>query len=324
MIFYILATGLVGCGDIERHSPEPKKLRIAVIPKAESHIFWKTVQAGALKATQDMNCEVIWKGPDKEDDRNSQVQTVQNFTVKKVDAIALAPVDGDVLQKSAEHAVEAGIKVVIFDSALKSGDRMESFVATDNYKGGQLCGEELALQLGGQGKVIMLRMQEGSLSTTLREQGFLDALKEKGPLVVLLSVDVYGGSSVGSAQKKAQLLLSKYADQVTGIFCPNETTTEAMLLTLKQMGLAGKVKFVGFDCNPAILTAIRLGEINASASQSPFNMGYLSVATAYKALRGEPFEKRVDTGVTLVKRDNIDSPHIQAIVNPDLSKVVKF
>ena len=125
-------------------------------------------------------------------------------------------------------------------------------------------------------------------------------------------------------KKKAQLLLSKYADQVTGIFCPNESSTEGMLLTLKQMGLAGKIKFVGFDCNQAILEAIRKGEMNASATQSPFNMGYLSVTTAYKALKGEKIEKRLDTGVSLVKLSNIDQPDIQAIVNPDISQYVKL
>lgn len=308
---------LGGCGSDSPKSGDAP-FRIAVIPKAESHIFWKTCQAGAMKAAKELEgqVEVTWKGPDKPDDRNSQVQTVQSFTVKKMDAIAIAPVDGDVLTKPVESAAKMGIKMVVFDSSLKSHDRVESFVATDNREGGRLCGIKMAELLGGQGKVIMLRMMEGAASTTKREEGFLEGLKSKAPNIELLSTNEYGGGSVGSAQKKAQLLLSKFGSDVDGIFCCNETTTEGMLLTLKQMGLAGKVKFVGFDANQALVAGLESGDVQALAVQNPFNMGYLSVKSAYAALKGDPVEVRVDTGVTLVSLANLKTPEIQNLINP--------
>jgi ribose transport system substrate-binding protein len=313
---FALSLLIFGCGKQSEPTGQ-KKLKIAVIPKGESHIFWKTCQAGAMKAAKELSdVEVIWKGPDKEDDRNSQVQTVQNFTVKHVDAIALAPVDGDVLTKSVESAVKAGIKVVIFDSALKRHDSIESFVATDNFHGGELCGKALAESLGGKGKVIMLRMLEGSASTTAREEGFLKGIQEAAPEIELISTSEYGGSSVGSAQKKAQLLISKYSTVVEGIFCCNETTTEGMLLTLKQMGLAGKVKFVGFDANQSLISGLEDGSIYALAVQNPMRMGYLSVKAAYAALTNKPVEKRIDTGVAMVNLQNLKSPEIQSIVFP--------
>ncbi|MCH2176604.1 MAG: substrate-binding domain-containing protein [Lentisphaeria bacterium] len=297
-----------------------KKQRIAVIPKAESHIFWKTAGKGAEKAAEDLGVEVIYKGPDKADDRNSQVQAVQSFAVKGVDAMCIAPIDGDVLTKPIESAAAEGIKMVVWDSGLKRLDKVESFVATDNKQGGVLCGEEMARLLDGNGKVIMLRMQEGSISTAKREAGFLEGLKAKAPDIELLSIDEYGGSSVGSAQKKAQLLLNKYADEVTGIFCCNETTTEGMLLALKQQGLAGKVKFVGFDSNEALLNGMNAGEVHALAVQSPYKMGYLAVKAAKDALDGKTVERVIDTGVTLVTQENKDTEIIQEILNPELVK----
>src|SRR5207247_9247103 len=55
-----------------------KKLTIAVIPKGTSHEFWKSIHAGAIKAsrelsTQGNDVEVIWKGPLGEDELGKQI-----------------------------------------------------------------------------------------------------------------------------------------------------------------------------------------------------------------------------------------------------------
>ena len=36
---------------------------IAVIPKGTTHEFWKSIHAGAVKASRELNVEIIWKGP---------------------------------------------------------------------------------------------------------------------------------------------------------------------------------------------------------------------------------------------------------------------
>ena len=81
------------------------------------------------------------------------------------------------------NAKGRGIPTVIIDSGLKSEDYI-SFVATDNKVGGHKGGKRLAELLGGKGRVILLRYQEGSASTMNREQGFLDDLPQR------LKVDV--------------------------------------------------------------------------------------------------------------------------------------
>src|SRR5258706_12824613 len=154
---------------------------IAVIPKGTTHEFWKSIHAGALKAQQELSSkgaavEVIWKGPLREDDRDQQIQVVENFMARHVSAIVLAPLDSQALVKPVHNAIQAKVPVVIMDSDLKS-DRYVSFVATDNYKGGQLAGEQMGKLLGGKGNVILLRYAVGSASTEARETGFLDVLK---------------------------------------------------------------------------------------------------------------------------------------------------
>src|SRR5437763_12689350 len=112
-----------------------KKLTIAVIPKGTSHEFWKSIHAGAIKAsrelsTQGSQVEVIWKGPLREDDREQQIQVVEGFTAQGVDGIVLAPLDNRALARPIEEAKTANVPTVIIDSAVDT-NALVSFVATD-------------------------------------------------------------------------------------------------------------------------------------------------------------------------------------------------
>ena len=177
-IALVLGLGL-GCGKTDQSSEEPagdKVYKIAVIPKGTSHEFWKSIHAGAIKAqrelaTKNVNVEVIWKGPIREDDREQQVQVVENFIGQRVDGIVLAPLDSKGLVAPVETASRAKIPVMVIDSGLES-ELHASYIATDNFKGGQIAAEELGKLLKGKGKAMMLRYQVGSASTERREAGF--------------------------------------------------------------------------------------------------------------------------------------------------------
>lgn len=288
--------------------------RIAVIPKGTTHSFWKSVEAGARQAATELGVEIIWKGPLKEDDRAQQIGVVQQFVASNVSAIVLAPLDDTALRGPVKSAAERHIPVVIFDSALKgeAGRDFVSLVATDNHRGGQLGGEELARLLHGQGKVVLLRYAEGSASTIAREAGFLEVMRQH-PDITLIVDNRYGGATVSSAQDAAMNLLDKIRE-ADGIFCPNESTTQGMLLALRQTGLAGKKSFVGFDTSPALLAALNKGEILGLVAQNPKKMGYLGVVTAVKALRGERVEPAIDTGCVLVTPANRHDPAVEAVI----------
>src|SRR5688572_15544942 len=111
-----------------------KTLKIAVIPKGTSHEFWKSIHAGAVMAQQELEKEdqrvnIIWKGPLREDDRDQQIQVVENFVAQRVDGMVLAPLDSHALVAPVERAIRARVPVVIFDSALNSSQPV-SYVAT--------------------------------------------------------------------------------------------------------------------------------------------------------------------------------------------------
>ena len=291
-----------------------KRLRIAVIPKGTTHSFWKAVEAGAQEAGKELGVKIVWKGPLKENDRAQQIGIVQQFVSDKVSGIVLAPLDDTALVKPVQSAAQAKIPVVIFDSALKGeqGKDFASFVATDNRKGGQLGGERLAKLLGGKGKVVLLRYQVGSASTMEREAGFLEAIK-KNPGIELIVDNRYAGATVGEAKNAAMNLVDKLK-QADGVFCPNESSTAGMLLALRQNGLAGKVKFVGFDSSESLLDGLNKGEINALVVQNPKKMGYEGVKTLVSVIKGEEVPASVDTGVAVVDKENLGTPDIKALV----------
>lgn len=301
--------------------PATGRLKIAVIPKGTTHEFWKSVHAGAVKASKEVDVDIVWKGPLKEDDLKAQIDVVNTFVAQGVSGIVLAPLNDSALRAPVKASVAAKIPVVVFDSDLQ-GDEHVSFVATDNQAAGKIAGEHVGKLLDNKGNVVVLRYQEGSASTQNREKGFLDAVKTKADLKVV-SDNQYGGATTETAFSKGEsLLLAQKASTgaVNGVFTPNESTTFGMLLAIRKSGLAKKMKFVGFDSSEKLIGALKEGDIDGLVVQNPFNMGYLAVKTMAEHLRGKPVEKRIDTGARLVTKDNLEDPAVKEVIQPDLKK----
>jgi len=314
----LLAIAATGCSSPQGGTAgSATPTRIAVVPKGTTHEFWKSVHAGAVKAARELGVEIIWKGPVKEDDRDEQIKVVETFLTQGVAGIVLAPLDDRALAPVVREARARHIPVAIIDSAIESQD-LVSFIATDNERAGALAAERLGTVLGGKGDVLVLRYAEGSASTVARERGFLETLAAKYPGVRVVSSNRYGGATTESAYAAAENLLSTYAS-VQGVFCPNESTTFGMLRALEAAGRAGTVRFVGFDASPKLVDALAQGAIDGLVVQNPFRMGELGVRAIVDAVAGHAVEPRVDTGATMVTRDNMSEPAIKTLLAPDLA-----
>ncbi len=294
---------------------------IAVIPKGSVLHFWKSIHAGAAKAAAEEKIKLIWDAPQKDDDRQAQIQMVQNMMSRQVSAIVLVPQDSRALQAPVQQAKKRKIPVVIVNSGLEGND-YESFVATDNFHAGEMGAQELTRILGGKGKVTVLRYFEGSDSTTKRENGFVAQIK-KTPGMTLIDPVIYAGVGVEKAFQAAQNILNRNPD-INGFFCPAETVCQGILRALQTIKKVGTVKFVGFDASDAMKESLRKQEVQALIVQSPFQQGYIGFKTAAKVLRGEKVEKRIEIPVLVVTKENLDDPKIQEdFINPDLEKWLK-
>ena len=335
----LLALGLsTGCSSNEADNPAAggsETLTLAVVPKGTTHEFWKSVHAGALRAaedlsTEDRRVEIEWKGSQEESDTAGQIRVVQSFLTRGVDGIVLAPNDSGGLVDAVADAAGEGVPVVIFDSGLDpaaedAGAETVSFVATDNHVGGRKAADRLVEAMGEAPAgtspgVILLRYKAGSESTEQREEGFLTQLREAHPGVEILSADQYAGTTPEASLAQATQVLQRFATEFenrpAGIFAVCEPNADGVHRALKELGMAGQVKFVGFDPNETLVAGLKDGSVHGIVLQDPVGMGDRAVRALVAHLDGEEVDARIDTGVTIATPENLGDPTVAALLDP--------
>lgn len=287
---------------------------IGVVPKGTSHVFWRSVHAGADKAGKELGVAIKWDGPPDEKEINTQDRIIGDMQSRGVDALVVAPVDKTALTTTLENARKK-MPVVVFDSGSDFKD-YTAFVATDNFKGGQLAGRHMLKLLEGQQgvEVAIVRYAAGSASTMERENGFLDVVKKARPDLKLYE-DQFAGSTGDEASRLMGNMLQAHPN-IGAVFASNESTTRGALGALDQAKRLGKVKFVGFDASAELVDALDKGSIQALVLQDPVQMGYLSVKAAVAALRGETVQKEQPIEPQLATPENKDKPEIQQLLRP--------
>jgi ribose transport system substrate-binding protein len=315
-LFFTLAGALLlsqpGCKP-QSETPAPAsdaKHGIAVIPKGSTHDFWKSVHAGANAAGKEFGYEIYWNAPELETDRERQIQIVEDFIVQKVDGVVLAPVDKDAIVPVVEKLATEKIPCAIIDSAIGT-DKYITFAATDNYKGGALAAERMGKILNGKGKVILVKYAPGSASTTERENGFLETLKKDFPGIEVVD-SKYAMATVESALTATEDLLTRHPD-LQGLFACNASSAVGAFQAL-QSQKRPEVKMVGFDAETALLDGLHAGLIDSIVVQDPYKIGYEGVKAIATFRKGQPVEKRIDTGVTLLTKESLDDPQVQKLL----------
>ncbi len=287
---------------------------VGMVPKGSTHVFWQAVHAGALKAAQESNLELAWNAPATESDRSRQISIVDSMINRRVDGIALAPVDQKALVTVVHRAIDSGIPVAIFDSGLDS-ERPVSYVATDNREGGRVAARRMCEILKGKGKVGIISDMPGSASTTQRTDGFIEQAKITCPALEVLPVQ-FVMADLTKARAVTENLVTAHPD-LAGIFADHEAAAGGSALALRARSNR-TVKIVGFDTSEQLVSNLKDGWIDSLIVQNPFRMGYESVRALAAKLAGQTPAKLVNTGSTLVLRDDLAKPEIQKILFPDI------
>ncbi len=291
-----------------------KQQQLGVIPKSTGGEFWETVQKGAQGAAKDKGVTIRWEGPVSETEIAEQNKIIENMVNLGVDGLAIAPLNRTAQRKQIESAVKAGIKVVVFDSAVE-GDAYSSFVATDNEKAGAMGGKQLVELIGNKSaKVMVMRFIQGTGSTEARAKGFIETAKAAGYTVV---ADPYPDTgTIEGCKTTAANTLEKFVKdgqlQLDGIFATNLYSAlgvASALDDLRKGGIKVDVKFVGFDTSKKLIEDVQAGRIDALVAQDPYKMGYLAVKTLDKVVKGEQVPALIDTGAVLVTRQALESDH---------------
>ena len=188
--------------------------------------FWQEVEAGSQQAGRDLDVDVYFRGPSREGRVESQLQMIDWIEAHGCKALVIAPSGARIAQRVRELEAR-GIATIYFDRDL-TGSPVRGLVSTDNYRAGQLAGQYMATQLGGQGQVALLRLQPGVHSTSERERGFRQAA-EAGGLLIL--VDRY----VGEDSQAVVSAVQRELEHLDGLFTPNSTSSRAALAAMRRL-----------------------------------------------------------------------------------------
>lgn len=279
--------------------------------------FWAIARKGTEKAEQELNIQVEFRMP-AQGSATEQRQIIEDLLVQGVQGIAISPIDP---QNQAEFLDEVALKVPLItqDSDLPAGSKRLCFLGTNNYEAGKAAGRLVKEALPEGGRVAIYVGSTDAQNAIDRRQGVLDELageeKAAGPdLGKYTLIDTYtDDSSQENCKRKVEDTLVAHAKEnpeslcLVGLWAYNPP---AMLAAVKDQGLAGNVKIVGFDENEETLQGIQDGHIAGTIVQQPFEFGYQAVKMLSRLAQGDksvvPESGSLFIDYKVIKSDNVD------------------
>jgi ribose transport system substrate-binding protein len=274
---------------------------ITVVTKALDSEWWQRVKAGAeeaAKAHPGVRLAVL--APEREVNIDQQVSILEDQITKRVAALAVAPTGAAELIPVFDRAHAAGIPVVIFDTDITWPSKL-SYVGSDNRRAGRIAGEYIAKILGGKGKVAVIRGILGVRTHEDRVAGFRDAIRD-APGIECVAVQP-ANSERALAMSVMENLLTRYPD-LLALFAGNDQMALGAVEAIAARNLTGKIAVIGIDATREAVRAVEAGRLAGDVAMYPEMLGRRAVEAALKAARGEPVEKRIDVGETLVTKEN--------------------
>ena len=273
---------------------------IAYVPTTMNNPFW-TAMMGGIKE------EMEAKGMDVDKqlvtvDANSDQATMNNYVndliAQQVDAIILAPMDCTAVTEALTACEEAGIPVINVDTAVDATDKVVSIIASDNYKAGVECAEDMMSKLDKGAKIAVMNQPSGT-ACVQREKGFLDTA---GDYFEIVSTTDTEGDTAKTMTAAEDVLTAD--DDLAGFFCINDM---GALGCVQAAQAAGKEDLLiyGVDGNPDFMGYVADGSATASAAQQPSVIGQIALDAAIDTLDGKEVEHDQVVDVVLINKDNI-------------------
>jgi ribose transport system substrate-binding protein len=292
-----------------RAAARQDSFNIAFIQGVIGDNFYITMDCGARAQAEALgNVTIDTQGPERFD-QTLQTPILNAVVQSAPSAIMMAPNDRQGMIAPIQAAIDAGVPVLCVDTTIDSDIQLGD-VATDNVEGGRLAARGLAEEIGGAGKVFVVNVIPGVSTTDQREQGFREAIETEFPDIEYLGQEYSNNDANVAAQITAARLQSD--PDLAGIFGTNLFSAQGAAAALREQGLQGQVKMVGFDAGPTQVQDLRSEVVDLLIAQHPGDIGEIAVQLLHDFLTtGEPLDpKDYVTGATIVTRDNIDDPEV--------------
>jgi ribose transport system substrate-binding protein len=294
--------------------PVAKNYQILVTPKAVGAPFWETVHLGASVAAKQFGVTIIWKGTTTETDIAGQTAIIEDYINRHIDGIVMAATSAKGMASLVTKALKAGIPVVTVDSGVIPNTSL-SYLATNNLKGGRLLADATAAQIHNQGTVALLDIVPGAASGDQRRDGFKAEIAAKYPNIKIV-YEQYDLADSAKGLSLAEDALTSHPD-LAAIAVEDGPGAVGVGQALLAKHVAGKVKFVTFDFSSVLNDYLLKGVAQGLVIQAPFNMGFLGVQSVIDAIQGKTLQKAVDTGITLVTKENYTTADVQRLLFPE-------
>lgn len=286
-----------------------KSYNLSFIQGVAGDEFYISMQCGIEAEARKLGVKVNTQGPQKFDP-TLQKPIVDSVVGSKPDAILIAPTDVTAMQTPLAAAASAGSKIVLVDTTLKDPSIAVTGIASDNEGGGKAAFDAIKKLNPDGGKVMVMSVDPGISTTDARAKGFEDAVKADSKFEYV-GVQ-YSHNDPATAAQLTSAALQKDPDMV-GIFAANLFAAEGSATGLRQAGKQGNVSIVGFDAGPNQVKALKNGTVQALVAQQPAKIGQYGVDAAVSALDGAEVPKSVQTGFTVITKDNVDGDGADAI-----------
>lgn len=271
--------------------------------------FWSEVKKGALTAGKELNTKIYYRSPIDATNTNGQKQIIKKAIQKGCKGFVIAPSSKEI-NKLTTQLKKQNIPTIYIDRDY-GGDRV-SVISTNNYLAGELAGTQMIKALKDKkGKVALFRLSNKVVSTSDREQGFLDITKKAGLEIV---IDQSIGDRIKNTRKNSFETIKKMSN-INGIFTPNETTTLGVLINLQNLNKQSNIVHIGFDSHEIFIKALKKNTMDGFIIQNPFQMGYQGVHNIYKVMQGEEIDSKIDMDVIFVNKKNINTEMIKKMLN---------
>jgi len=307
-----LALGVACMSGCQRHSLK----EVFYMVSANSALpYWKSVAAGFNRAAAQYAVTARVVGPENYDPQ-AELSELQKATSAKPAGILISVADVSVLQSGIDAAVQAGIPVITIDSD-DPGSRRLYFIGTNNIEAGRMGGKRLIEKLGGKGNVVFFTLA-GQPNIEDRLRGFKDELESRPDIHIVDTVDTKSDPRIAFDKAQEYLALTG-PKKIDAIVCLESACGKPVSDAIKRANLTDRV-LIAWDANQDTLDGIKAGTIDSTIAQKPFTMGYFglkaldevfhnpppSLSKDYASDPLSPYPVFVDTGTTLVDKENLD------------------
>lgn len=317
-----MATTLVACGNnassndksnssasgsgSAASTSDPMVIRLITMDQMDVH-WVKLAKAAQAKVDEQIAAGVAidyqWTAPEKKDNAQ-QIAMIEAATNDGADVIIIAVNDATACNDALQAALDKGIKLIYVD-ATATLEASATF-ATNNFAAGAQAGEAMKGYLADkgltEGTVGIVSAQAGVQSCIDRVDGFKSAFE--GTKFTMGETQYSDGDAV-KAQELTNALIN---DGVIAVYGANDGATNGAGNAVKEANSNGKdILCVGFDNSSSNRALVKDGALLAFMAQNPNVMGEKAIEAAVALMQGEALaETQVDTGVSIVSKDNVD------------------